>query len=238
VSDNIHLLAGAYALDALTIDERAFYERHLSVCEACRFEVAEYAEVAAELGIAAAATPPAGLRARVLTEVEQTRQVSATPGGPASLSRRVQRVLTPVAAVLVALVIGLSGAVAVLWQDNQQLESAVAGERVLAELVATGRSVPMTGPSGVPATFVFDLDRDEGVLVATGLSAPAQGMTYQLWVFRDGQPVDAGVFGSDGHFATATASESLHDAEQVAVTMEPAGGVDQPTGEVLLVGEF
>lgn len=238
MSDNIHLLAGAYALDALTVDERAFFERHLSACDACQLEVAEYAETAAQLGVAAAANAPAGLRARVLTEIDRTRQVTMTPGGPASLSRRVQRLLTPVAAGLVALVIGLSGAVAVLWQDNQQLESTVAGERGLAELVAAGHSVTMTGQIDVPATFVYDPDRDEGVLVATGLSAPAEGMTYQLWVIRDGQPVDAGVFGSDGRLATATASESLHDVQQVAVTMEPAGGVDQPTGEILLSGDL
>jgi anti-sigma-K factor RskA len=64
-----HSLAGAYALDALEPGERARFERHLRGCAACRAEVRGFAATAAELGLAASATPPPSLKGRVLADV-------------------------------------------------------------------------------------------------------------------------------------------------------------------------
>jgi anti-sigma-K factor RskA len=64
-----HSLAGPYALDALEPAERARFERHLRGCAACQAEVRGFAEVAASLGLAAAATPPPSLKGRVLADV-------------------------------------------------------------------------------------------------------------------------------------------------------------------------
>ena len=44
---DIHTLAGAYALDALNDLERAAFARHMTECEACAQEVAEYLETTA-----------------------------------------------------------------------------------------------------------------------------------------------------------------------------------------------
>jgi len=65
-----HSLAGPYALDALDAAGRARFERHLRRCAACQAEVRGFAAVAASLGLAAAATPPPGLKGRVLADVE------------------------------------------------------------------------------------------------------------------------------------------------------------------------
>jgi len=65
---SLHSLAGPYALDALEPRERARFERHLSGCAACQSEVRDFAAVAAELGLAAATTPPAALKGRVLAD--------------------------------------------------------------------------------------------------------------------------------------------------------------------------
>jgi anti-sigma-K factor RskA len=64
-----HALAGAYALDALDAAERARFERHLRGCAACLAEVRGFAATAASLGLAVAATPPPGLKGRVLADV-------------------------------------------------------------------------------------------------------------------------------------------------------------------------
>ncbi|HEY0641398.1 MAG TPA: anti-sigma factor, partial [Pseudonocardiaceae bacterium] len=71
----IHTLTGAYALDALSGTERAGFEHHLAECPACAAEVAELQATAAALGTAVAATPPPGLRAKVLAEARRTRQL-------------------------------------------------------------------------------------------------------------------------------------------------------------------
>lgn len=64
-----HALAGPYALDALDAGERARFERHLRRCATCPAEVRGFADVAASLGLAAAATPPPALKGRVLADV-------------------------------------------------------------------------------------------------------------------------------------------------------------------------
>jgi anti-sigma-K factor RskA len=66
---NLHALAGAYALDALAVTERARFERHLRTCRSCQEELRGYVAAAAALGMAVAAQPPAALRERVLGAV-------------------------------------------------------------------------------------------------------------------------------------------------------------------------
>lgn len=69
-----HALAGAYALDALSGDERAAFEAHLPACVDCRREVDELTEVGARLGTAVEDEPPPDLRARVLEGAGQMPQ--------------------------------------------------------------------------------------------------------------------------------------------------------------------
>ncbi|WP_181789821.1 zf-HC2 domain-containing protein, partial [Streptomyces phytophilus] len=47
-----HTATGAYVLHALPPAERAVFEEHMALCEACEAEVRELAETAARLGTA------------------------------------------------------------------------------------------------------------------------------------------------------------------------------------------
>lgn len=80
-----------------------------------------------------------------------------------------------------------------------------------------------------------------GLLVTAGLSPAPSGKAYQLWAIQGtNAPVSAGVFdvGADG---TATLRvPPLRGVDQVdvfAVTLEPAGGVPAPTGQMYLAGK-
>jgi hypothetical protein len=66
---NQHAQAPAYAIDALGGTERARFERHLTTCPTCPAEVRGLAATAAQLGLAAAVTPPPALKGRVLGDV-------------------------------------------------------------------------------------------------------------------------------------------------------------------------
>ncbi|MYW97669.1 zf-HC2 domain-containing protein, partial [Amycolatopsis rubida] len=83
---DIHLLTGAYALDAVTGIERERFERHLRECAVCAQEVEELREVAARLAVAADARPEPGLRTAVLARVALTRQ--DRPGAAEPVVRR------------------------------------------------------------------------------------------------------------------------------------------------------
>ncbi|MFJ7419848.1 anti-sigma factor domain-containing protein [Streptomyces uncialis] len=77
---DVHLLSGAYALDALDEDERAGFENHLAHCPACAEETRELAATAGRLGLAATVTPPPALKRRVLREITTIRQEAPRPG--------------------------------------------------------------------------------------------------------------------------------------------------------------
>ncbi|MDN4160941.1 anti-sigma factor [Nocardioides abyssi] len=73
MSDDIHALSGAYAVDALDDIERAQFERHLAGCEICREEVDGLRETSALLAELTEVTPSAALRDRVLAEIATVR---------------------------------------------------------------------------------------------------------------------------------------------------------------------
>jgi len=95
-----HILAGAYALDALDGVGRAQFERHLARCQQCTQEISGLREATARLAAAAAAEPPAGPAERALAAAAQTRQLPpharhlpalagpARKAGPGQPSRR------------------------------------------------------------------------------------------------------------------------------------------------------
>ena len=85
MNDSMHLLTGAYAVDALDPAERAEFEAHLAQCPDCAAEVRGLLETAGRLGSAEAVTPPARLKASVLAQAAATRQISAAAKGQSPL---------------------------------------------------------------------------------------------------------------------------------------------------------
>jgi anti-sigma-K factor RskA/prefoldin subunit 5 len=63
--------------------------------------------------------------------------------------------------------------------------------------------------------------------------------TYQLWFIVGGKPVSAGTFAVDPRGTASLRVERVAEARQIkgwAVTIEPRGGVPQPTGTFVLKG--
>jgi anti-sigma-K factor RskA len=73
--DELHVLTGSYALDALTAQEREDFERHLHRCPSCDAEVRGLRETAARLAMAKTVRPPARMQERVLAATYRTRQL-------------------------------------------------------------------------------------------------------------------------------------------------------------------
>jgi hypothetical protein len=80
-----------------------------------------------------------------------------------------------------------------------------------------------------------------GIFVATGLPATPAGKTYQLWAIAGSNaPVSAGVFTVDASGRGSLAVGPLPGVtavSAVAVTLEPAGGLPAPSGEMYLLGK-
>ena len=75
----IHDNGAAYALGSLDAGEMAEFEAHLTTCEFCQREVAEFSESIAELSLLTQATPPRRLRANVLAAIQNVRQLPGEP---------------------------------------------------------------------------------------------------------------------------------------------------------------
>jgi anti-sigma-K factor RskA len=90
-------------------------------------------------------------------------------------------------------------------------------------------------------TFV-DPEAKRAVFVAANLPPLAPGKTYELWFItggKGGKPVPAGTFPVDAKGSATVAVANVPPVAQIqvwAVTVEPQGGVPQPTGPMVLKG--
>ena len=78
--DDLHVLTGSYALDALDDQEREEFERHLQHCPSCDAEVRGLCETAARMAMASAVAPPTRMEQRVLAAAYRTRQLPPLVG--------------------------------------------------------------------------------------------------------------------------------------------------------------
>ena len=216
-ADAIHDLTPAYALDALDPHEREAYERHLAGCADCRDELASFQRVATALAYAPEApAPPAALRGRILEAARAER--------PNVVPLR-QRLFVPVAAAAAvaacaALALGLWGA-SISGDLNRERSASRDAKEALALVAGADRRVDLEGADGVLAVT----PGGRAAIVFDSLAAPPEGKAYEAWVITDGRAAPAGVFRG----RSVVLARSVPSGATVAVTLEPAAGVDQPT---------
>jgi anti-sigma-K factor RskA len=90
-------------------------------------------------------------------------------------------------------------------------------------------------PAASGRMFV-DAKSGEALFSAAGLPALPSDRTYQLWYIAEGKPTSAGTFdvGPRGDGRVLVEAALPPGGVVWAVTVEPAGGVPQPTGEMVL----
>lgn len=192
--------------------------------------------------------PPPELRARILASLGPSRAPARPPSSPA------WRVVAAAAALLLVAV-GLDDARLRRQREDLRSQSAdLAGrlqsaqtslaERTLRARVLESDDVQLMllgGKDPQPEArgrVFWSPKAHRGVLVAASLAALPSDRQYELWVFLDGKPVNAGVFDADGSGRALFESTDFPapNAQNFAVTVEPRGGVPAPTGPVVLVG--
>ncbi|WP_327579755.1 anti-sigma factor [Streptomyces sp. NBC_00145] len=244
---DVHTLTGAYVLHALSEAERAAFESHLGVCEACTQEVAELAATAGRLGLAVSETPPPELKARVMGRIPNVRQESPLPkqpsraGGNPVWGLRASR--WALAACLAAAA-GLGGVA--VWQHEEARDAraeAGAEQRRSAELAAVlGAPDAKAGTArlgdGASATVVVSKSRDKAAFVSSGLATPPSGKVYQLW-FADGDTMrPAGLLDPASRAQAVLLDGPVDQASGMGITVEPAGGSPKPTSAPVALMNF
>lgn len=235
------------ALDAVgvaTAEEARDLRVHLGECVPCRRARDEYAEALTLL--ITPVMPPHGVRARVVNAME----TADTPASP----RNVNAWWLATAATLFLALWGWRELAVRASRDHaasQQAEikrlheenallaqrSAKLSAEIAALAGAETRTIALAGQEVAPtarAKVFLEPNRRRALVFFHNLPANPGDKSYQLWIIRadQPQPMSAGVFDvtEDG-----TASISIENLpldtmiKALAVTLEPKGGVAQPT---------
>lgn len=120
-------------------------------------------------------------------------------------------------------------------QDRELLVALTSDQSKIAEVVAVNETESAIG------SLVWDETQKKVWFMATGMSVPAVGKTYQLWANSNGRYVALGSFIPDNsgfvRFSTEVA-EGLTNYESAVVTIENSGGVTERSGPPVFVANL
>jgi Anti-sigma-K factor rskA len=255
-----------FALGALPEHEAEALRVHVSACEQCDARLAEARGHASLLAFAAQQERPAGtIKAELLARVRASCQADEMKAWPARVHGDDEHQTTKVAssgwltwvlavaAVLLALVsFALSwqnhNIAARLQQERKVAESAIREREQIEKLVGMLASpdtitVKLAGMDETPkAAGMVKFNSKAGLVLYQAYNLPSlpAGKSYEMWLVpMNGAPINAGLLGPGGQpwgnmwMATVPADVP---AKAFAVTIEPAGGTDRPTGPKVLLG--
>jgi len=235
---DLHILTGAYALNAVDGAERDRFEHHLRRCRPCAGEVRGLRETVTRLAMAVTMAPPAQLRQKVLAGAAVTRQLPppvTRPGRPfpAGAAGRWLAAAAVVVVLAALIVLGIAQ-----FRTRHQLDSAQAQNQAIATVLAApdARIVTRAATSGGTATVIISRAQQKIVFTSAGLRALPAGKVYELWLIGPPRVRPAGLLPSPVAGTTAPMLASgLAAGDKVGVTVEPAGGTSLPTTTPILL---
>ena len=244
--EEIGELAAAYALGGLEAADRARFEALLQTGDPeAVAALRDFEGTLADLAAAARETPPPAVKAALMERIA---------AGPLPRHRRAiwPAVLSgAIAAGLAAIVVGWSVSstyekrLDALARDAEQLKAELRSQQTVIAILRDPATqvVALAGQAPAPTARARMMwhEKAGGVFVATGLPAAPAGKAYQLWAIAGSNaPVSAGVFSVDASGAGSLSVRPLPGVTTVsafAVTLEPAGGLPAPSGEMYLLGK-
>jgi hypothetical protein len=254
------------ALGASPEREAAAIQAHVSGCEQCAAKRAEARGTVALLSFAAKQERAAGtVKAELMARIRANRESEERNAWPRKVQlppepiqpQRRARVswwtwaLSAAAVVLALVSFGLS------WQ-NRRITAELQSERHAADRLVHDREQieKYVGVLAAPDTVTVKLagmgeaagasgmvkfnTKAGAVLYAADLPQLPAGRSYQMWLVpKNGAPISAGLLGPGGHAWGSMWTGDVPPntaAKAFAVTVEPVGGVTQPTGPKVLLG--
>jgi anti-sigma-K factor RskA len=255
LTDELQEQASLYAAGAMTVSEQQEYVRHLEddQCAVCREEVKELQATVSMLAFDTLSVAPSpAVRERLL---QQARAVAPprTAGSAMPFLRRRWLELVTTSAAIGAIVVAMAATQAnnemkrltdALVSRIAQLEVEVArNQTYVATLTSPDVKVVNLAGQGTNAQangrIFWDPKDKKWLFYARSLPPVSADRSYELWfVPKTGNPVRAAVFNTE---AAGTAQLEIPvpeglDLRAAAVTTEPAGGTDLPTGPYALLG--
>jgi len=132
---------------------------------------------------------------------------------------------------------------ATLQQSSQQVVQQLETERQqISSLLAVSQVVTLDGTDAAPqAEGTLFVGEDSLVLVIRGLQPLPSGQIYQLWLIpEESNPVSAGlvqIATGESPSLTTDVNLSISSFAVVGLSVEPEGGSEQPTGDIVMLGD-
>jgi hypothetical protein len=230
--DDVRDLLGAYALDALDVEERAQVDELLLADPSARAELHELEQGAAWLGHASL-RPPASAWDAIAAEIEQ--DVARDRGAEIVPLRRAPSPRRRLAAAAIALVVALGAGALVTAVGRTSGPVSVASQYAAARRDPQARTVTLRTEAGDPAARAVVLPDRTAYMDGGELPSATAGRDLQLWAITPDGPVSAAVMHDPAgvhRFRVAPGATAL------AVTNEPRGGSRAPTGTPILRGDL
>ena len=231
-------LLAAYALDALPEAEARRVEEHLRSCPEHRAAAAELRQTGSLLSLTADELEPSPeLRRRIIAAVDASPAQTPVPQAEAHAGRMIARPkvrrlpswLSKPTRLAVAATVVISLGVSALIGYQLGL--------VAAQPVAYTFHGDASAAPGAEARLVYFKDRKQIVLSASGLPKLGSGQVYEMWLIRNGVPVDKGIGTSTSGDLGAQLSADLTQFQQFAITIEP-GEQQLPSTKPILIGNL
>jgi len=224
-------LSGAYAIGALPDDERLDADGHLASCEK-HPEVAELFAVANSLALAAPEMePPVRLKARLMEAIAESEPVQQRSAPIRTPRRSLGEIISGwfrnarlgygLAAAMTVLVVGL-----LAWNVSLQSEDDSGSTFV----------IQMTGQIG--GEVVYEADQKVVFMKLQGVDQLPPDKVYEVWGLDDGRATALGVVAPTNGEVKAAMEFDADTYDAIAVTIEQAPGVDQPTTDPISFGEL
>jgi anti-sigma-K factor RskA len=242
-------LKDAYVLGALPEEERLSFEEYLAAHPERQAELDELGAVAGLLAFSPQQQEPSPeLRSRVMEVVEAEAEPQRVRGR--STFARVGNFLSVRSLALGAaalLVIGLlswnvllQGQVEDLQGQVQDAQGQVQDLQAKVEQDQQSRTIALEGSwadQGANAE-VATIQNNQVILVARDMPSVPEDRTCQIWVISDDVPKPSGLFRPEGNMTVAPVTNSISNADVIAVTVEPAGGSKKPTSDPVLLAKL
>jgi anti-sigma-K factor RskA len=258
--DEIVELAAGYALGGLEGEDRLRFEALLQAGNPDAVgALREFQETLTGLAEDFREPPPPGVKTALMERIATASRVDQMIGAATSITTRERprrsvwpAVLTgTMAAGVAAMVAGLLVSAGYqqrlegLQREAAALRTELDRQQAILGILRdpTTQVVALEGlkPSPEAKGRVMWHEKAGGLFVASGLPPVQEGKTYQLWAIAGkSPPVPAGVFSVDPGGTGSLRVPPLPGVSRVdvfAVTLEPAGGLPAPSGEMYLAGK-
>lgn len=240
-------LSGAFALDAITPQERREAEAHLAQCPRCTKLYHELRAVVDLLPLSVLqVNPSSSLEERLLNAIgeESKHGSNATQAGrdrqherPGRRQAGWQKVALPLLAAAAVILFVLFGATAA-WNISLQHQLASSQHAQPAPQIVTVQG--SGADQGASGELIYYLQQNITVLIMHNLSQLQGTHVYQGWLLRGKQPTSIGLLNVQDGTASLTfqgnARAQGYDATAVSVEPGPTATQGAPKGQVIAVG--